>query len=87
VLIHQVPQPGAVLVDIRHPDEISRQPLKAGNVSVIEVPFYELDKKSAEFEAATEYMLYCDRGVMSRLHAELLREKGLENISVYRPAS
>lgn len=87
VLIHQVPQLGAVLVDIRHPDEISRQPLKAGNVSIIEVPFYELDKKSAEFETATEYMLYCDRGVMSRLHAELLREKGLENISVYRPAS
>lgn len=87
VLIHQVPQPGAILVDIRHPDEISRQPLKAGNVSIIEVPFYELDRKSVKFEPATEYMLYCDRGVMSRLHAELLREKGLENISVYRPAS
>jgi len=87
VAIHQVPQPGAILVDIRHPEEIARQPLKAGNTRIIEVPFFELDKKSAEFEPHTEYMLYCDRGVMSRLHAELLREKGLGNISVYRPTS
>lgn len=87
VVIHQVPQPGAIVVDIRHPDEISRQPLKAGNAAILQIPFYALDKKSVEFDPRIQYMLYCDRGVMSRLHAELLREKGLANVSVYRPAS
>ena len=87
VAIHQVPQPGAVVIDIRHPDEIQRLPLKAGSASILEIPFFELDKAAAELDGGRQYMLYCDRGVMSRLHAELLREKGFTNISVYRPAT
>ncbi|MEQ9210282.1 MAG: hypothetical protein RLN96_10655, partial [Pseudomonadales bacterium] len=31
------------------------------------------------------YLLYCDKGVMSRLHAELLLEAGYSNVGVYRP--
>ena len=53
---------------------------------MLEIPFFELDKKLATLEAETEYLLYCEKGVMSRLHAEILREKGCTNIAVYRPS-
>ena len=86
VPIHATPQPGAVIIDIRHPDEIARQALQAGSASVVAIPFYSLDKAVPALDAEQQYLLYCDRGVMSRLHAELLYEKGHTNIGVYRPA-
>ncbi len=82
-----VPQPGAVIVDIRHPDEIARNRLRAGSATVVEIPFYELEKAESSLADGRLYLLYCDRGVMSRLHAEILREKGLQNVAVYRPQS
>ena len=85
VEIHAVPLPGAVIVDIRHPDEIGRKTLQAGSAEVREIPFFELDKTAPSLEPGRQYLLYCDRGVMSRLHAELLKEKGFDNIGVYRP--
>jgi thiamine biosynthesis protein ThiI len=36
-------------------------------------------------DQSKEYLLYCDRGVMSRLQALLLIENGYKNVKVYRP--
>lgn len=85
VPIYATPQPGAVIIDVRHPDEIARQALQAGSATVMAIPFYSLDKAAATLDGEQHYLLYCDRGVMSRLHAELLYEKGYTNIGVYRP--
>jgi thiamine biosynthesis protein ThiI len=85
VEIFSTPQPGSVILDIRHPDEIAGRSLKAGNVPVKEIPFFTLAREFPNLEPATTYLLYCDRGVMSRLHAEMLREEGYENVGVYRP--
>ena len=52
---------------------------------VLKIPFYELHTRAAELEAGHTYMLYCDRGVLSRLHAAHLLESGHPNIKVYRP--
>src|SRR5690606_18336121 len=85
VEILAVPPPGAVIIDIRHPDEIARHGLKAGDGTVVAIPFFNLDREVASLDPARQYLLYCDRGVMSRLHAELLHDKGYANIGVYRP--
>lgn len=87
VKIHPVPPPGAIVIDIRHPDEISRRALKAGNTQTLAIPFFDLDRTFLSLNPGAQYLLYCDRGVMSRLHAELLHEKGFANVGVYRPAS
>ena len=50
------------------------------------MPFYELHKRCTELDRATVYQLYCDKGVMSRLHAAHLLEQGYDNIKVYRPS-
>lgn len=86
VEIFAAPQPDAVIVDIRHPDEVDLRPLKMTGTQVQEIPFFTLQKRFKELSGDTHYLLYCDKGVMSRLHAELLVEQGFTNIAVYRPS-
>jgi len=87
VEIFATPQPGAVILDIRHPAEIEDKALEAGGTEVRAVPFFELERVFPTLDTGRNYMLYCDRGIMSRLHGEALLDKGFTNISVYRPAS
>ena len=81
-----VPLPDAIVLDVRHPDEVERSPLKLAGVKVQNMPFYELHSQASTLNNETTYLLYCDKGVMSRLHAAHLVEQGFANIKVYRPA-
>ncbi len=79
-----VPLANGTIVDIRHPDEEELAPLDL-HVPVIKIPFYELHTRAAELRPGDTYMLYCGKGVMSRLHAGHLNEdKGLD-VKVYAP--
>jgi thiamine biosynthesis protein ThiI len=40
-----------------------------------------------ELDSNHRYLLYCDRGVMSGLHAQQLLGDGYDNVAVYRPTS
>jgi thiamine biosynthesis protein ThiI len=80
-----VPLPDASIIDIRHPDEQEKQPLIVDGQKIELFPFYTLQKKFAELSKEKKYLLYCDKGVMSRLHASHLVEDGY-NVAVYRPA-
>lgn len=81
----QAPQPGVTILDVRHPDQSTARPLRAGNAQVQTVPFYRVQQFFAQVSPDTPYLLYCDKGVMSRLHAELLVERGFSRVAVYRP--
>ncbi|HCW91231.1 MAG TPA: tRNA 4-thiouridine(8) synthase ThiI, partial [Marinobacter sp.] len=74
-----------VIVDVRHPDEIARAPLELTNNRVLEIPFYELNQQADQLAAGTRYLLYCDRGTMSRMHAGHLKAEGHGNVEVYAP--
>jgi len=87
VEIFQSPQPGATILDIRHPDEVEMRPLSIQGVTVEALPFFALQNKFQHLEQSSSYLLYCEKGVMSRLHAELLLEQGFQNVAVYRPTS
>jgi len=53
---------------------------------LLEIPFHKLNKAFKELPRDKEYLLYCDKGVMSQLHAQYLRDaKESDNIKVYRP--
>lgn len=77
----------SAIIDIRHPNEVERKPLSAGNVRIEKIPFFELQTKFAVLDKEKTYLLYCDKGIMSKLHAAHLVELGYRNIKVYRPAS
>lgn len=74
-----------IVVDIRAPLEVERKPINMPGCEVQLIPFYELESKVAALDSSKEYLLYCDKGVMSSLHAQSLQEKGYLNIKVYRP--
>lgn len=82
-LLAEVPA-GAAVLDIRHPDEQEQAPLAVA-ASVTCLPFYKLASGFAELDTDTRWLLYCDKGVMSRLHASWLLEQGFSNVAVYRP--
>lgn len=73
-----------VILDIRSPEEQETSPLKVEGVDVKELPFYKLSTQFGDLDNAKTYLLYCDRGMMSRLQALYLREQGFENVKVYR---
>ncbi|MER1719072.1 tRNA 4-thiouridine(8) synthase ThiI, partial [Proteus terrae] len=73
-----------VILDIRSPEEQETSPLKVEGVDVKELPFYKLSTQFGDLDKAKTYLLYCDRGMMSRLQALYLREQGFENVKVYR---
>ena len=79
------PIAGDTIVDVRHPDETEDQPLNMYGFEVIEIPFFEVQKRLPEADNGGRYLLYCQRGIMSRLHAELLLEAGFSRVGVYKP--
>ncbi len=79
------PTAEATVIDIRHPNEVELRPLVVENSPVLLIPFYSLNKRFAELEPSRRYLLYCDKGVMSQLHASHLRDEGFANVGVYRP--
>ncbi len=83
---------GVTLIDVRHPNEVERQLLsdevrtavsKSG-ATLINIPFYRLNTEIAKY-GDTLCLLYCDKGVMSQLHAAHLLDSGQQNVGVYRP--
>lgn len=84
VEVLKVPLAHSTVIDIRHPDEEELAPLKL-HVPVLKIPFYELHRRAADLDAGATYMLYCGKGVMSRLHAGHLGEDARLDIKVYAP--
>ncbi len=85
--ILSAPLAGSTIIDVRHPAETDQHPLRIGKrVPVLEIPFYELSARFADLSEDTLYLLYCDRGIVSRIHAAQLRSRGHTNVKVYRPA-
>ncbi|HCN65252.1 MAG TPA: tRNA 4-thiouridine(8) synthase ThiI [Pseudomonas sp.] len=77
---------GQIVIDIRHPDAQEDQPLELAGIEVQALPFYALNSRFKELDETRQYLLYCDKGVMSRLHAHHLLSEGHANVRVYRPS-
>lgn len=77
---------GQIILDIRPADAVEEQPLQVEGIEVQTLPFYALNSRFKELDASRQYLLYCDKGVMSRLHAHHLLSEGHANVRVYRPA-
>ncbi|NRD75076.1 tRNA 4-thiouridine(8) synthase ThiI [Shewanella sp. VB17] len=74
-----------IVIDIRAPEEEEKSPLEITGVEIKSIPFFKLATMFADLDKAYTYLLYCDRGVMSKLQALYLQEQGYENVKVYRP--
>lgn len=73
-----------VILDIRSPEEADEQPFSLENVEVKHLPFYKLSSQFGELDQSKTYLLYCQRGVMSKLQALYLKESGFSNVKVFK---
>lgn len=72
-----------VVIDIRSAEEKEGRAL-ALSQEVIEIPFYKLGSEFPKLDQSKNYLLYCDRGVMSKLQALYLKEEGYDNVGIYQ---
>ena len=76
----------STVIDIRHPDELEIKPLILSGQNqpgeLLNIPFYQLRSGLAELDKSKNYLLYCGKGMMSRLHAANLIDEGFPNVAV-----
>lgn len=70
------------IIDIREISRIQKFPLEDKN---IHIPFFQINNKFATLDQTKTYAFYCDKWVISNLHAVYLKDKWFNNIKVYRP--
>ncbi|MFA7083876.1 MAG: tRNA uracil 4-sulfurtransferase ThiI [Arcobacteraceae bacterium] len=69
------------IVDIRQNNECIE-----ASCETIKIPFHQLKSQFVKLPQDKEYLFYCDKGILSQLHAQYLRDElNCENIKVYRP--
>lgn len=70
-----------IVIDIRADDDCIETSVKC-----IKIPFHKLKSEFKKLDKNKEYLLYCEKGIMSQLHAQYLRDaQNAENVRVYRP--
>ncbi|XKM13835.1 tRNA uracil 4-sulfurtransferase ThiI [Orbaceae bacterium ac157xtp] len=73
-----------IIIDIRSPEEEERSSLELENITIKHIPFYKLATQFAELDQSKQYLLFCERGVMSKLQALYLIEQGFKNVKIVR---
>ncbi|MDH5464510.1 MAG: tRNA 4-thiouridine(8) synthase ThiI [Thiovulaceae bacterium] len=70
-----------VVIDIRAEDECIQTSCES-----IKIPFHKLKTEFPKLPKDKQYLLYCEKGIMSQLHAQYLRDAlECKNVRVYRP--
>ncbi len=73
----------AIVIDIRHPNEVEIAPLQLSNPEQLRlIPFYQLRTELGAEDREKRLLLYCEKGMMSRLHAAHLQDEGFARIGV-----
>ncbi|RXJ90849.1 tRNA 4-thiouridine(8) synthase ThiI [Arcobacter sp. CECT 8983] len=69
------------IIDIRQNDDCIET-----SCETIKIPFFKLKSQFEKLPQDKQYLFYCDKGILSQLHAQyLIDSKGYKNIKVYRP--
>ncbi len=80
-IVREIDDDKYVVIDIRTEGEAV-----VTSCENIKIPFHKLKTEFDKLPTDKEYLLYCDKGIMSQLHAQYLRDaKNIENVRVYRP--
>ncbi|PMR72935.1 tRNA uracil 4-sulfurtransferase ThiI [Billgrantia endophytica] len=75
------------VIDIRPPVERESAPLTLPETECLLIPFYDLQATAGTLPDDRRYLLYCNQGMMSRMQALHLHDRGLTHFGVYRELS
>ena len=77
------PRQHDIVIDVRHPAEVAEMPLICYHNNEVKcIPFFHLAEKSVTLDPQASYLVYCEKGIMSRLHAAILRDRGFCNVGI-----
>ncbi|MFK7779527.1 MAG: tRNA uracil 4-sulfurtransferase ThiI, partial [Candidatus Gracilibacteria bacterium] len=79
-----LPGENEIVIDIREDAEKKKKPLILDKTKILEIPFFKINHKFKDLEKNKIYLFYCDKGILSNLHGLYLKEKGYNNIKIYR---
>lgn len=82
--VSYLPSSNEIVIDIREEEKRIKNPLKINEITIINIPFFDINHKFPTLDQNKTYLFYCERGVLSKLHALYLKEKGFNNIKVLR---
>ena len=85
--VHGEVSPQDIILDIRPDDDDTKKCISVPNASVQHMPFYRLRSQFPTLDQSKRYLLYCERGLMSRMQAQVLLERGFENVAVFKPST
>ena len=74
-----------IIVDIREENNvgIGLKPVPTEK-NILKIPFFKINSEFPKLDQTKTYLFYCDKWVLSELHWLYLKEKGFENIKIYR---
>ncbi len=78
------PEKNEIIIDIREEDISQIDPLEIQNVEILNIPFFEINNKFKDLDQSKTYLLYCEKGVLSKLHGLYLKEKWFTNVKMFR---
>lgn len=80
-VVNDISSGNYTVIDIRQNDECIET-----SCETLKIPFYKLKSEFEKLPQNKEYLFYCEKGILSQLHAQyLIDSKGYKNIRVYRP--
>lgn len=80
-IVNDISSGNYTVIDIRQNEECIET-----SCETLKIPFYKLKSEFEKLPQDKEYLFYCDKGILSQLHAQyLIDSKGYKNIKVYRP--
>ncbi len=80
-IINDISSGKYVVVDIRQSKDCIET-----SCETLKIPFHQLKTEFKKLPQDKEYLFYCEKGILSQLHAQYLRDaENYKNIRVYRP--
>jgi thiamine biosynthesis protein ThiI len=84
IRVVSIPAVDDIIIDIRHPSEVREFPPFLKTHNILQIPFFKLLETSKELDPSLKYLIYCDKGIMSRLQANILWENGFHNVGILK---
>ena len=78
------PEKWDIIIDIREELLFMEKPIKITSNKIINIPFFDINFEFEKLDQNKTYLLYCDKWILSKLHALYLKEKWFNNIWVFR---
>ena len=77
-------EPEELVIDVRRRSVVEELSVPLCTSIILQIPFFTLLAKLHELNPSQNYLIYCDKGIMSRLQANILWEKGFHKVGILK---